>query len=89
MVYGSNPPAVTYTFTPAGASFTTPPTCTTMATSTSAVGSYTTNCSGAAGTNESFTYASGSMNVTQLAVTVAASNASMQQGGTVLRCRTR
>ncbi|MFZ1085839.1 MAG: MBG domain-containing protein, partial [Terracidiphilus sp.] len=83
MVYGGNPPAVTYTFTPASATFTTTPICSTTAALTSAVGGYTTSCSGAAGTNESFTYDNGTMTVTQLAVTISANSASMLQGGTV------
>jgi len=54
------------------ASLTTPPTCSTTATSTSSVGSYPTSCSGAVDSNYTFTYVNGSVQVNPAPLTIAA-----------------
>jgi trimeric autotransporter adhesin len=68
MTFGSTPPAITPSYsafqnsdTPD--SLTTPPACTTTATSTSDVGMYPTSCSGAVDNNYIFTYVPGSLTV--------------------------
>ena len=62
------------------ASLTTPPTCTTTATSTSPVGTYPTTCSGAADPNYQITYAPGTLTVQPAALTITASSGSMAAG---------
>jgi hypothetical protein len=64
MAYGGTVPVITPTYAGLVAGDlapATPPTCTTTATQTSAVGSYPTTCSGAADPNYTITYAGGSI----------------------------
>jgi hypothetical protein len=88
VTYGSAVPAVTPSYSgfqnsDTAASLTTQPTCTTVYTSSSAVGSApATSCSGAASSNYSFTYVNGSVNVTAAALTVTANNDSKVYGQT-------
>ena len=67
------------------ASLTTPPTCSTTATSSSPVSppTYPSSCSGAVDPNYTITYVAGSVTVTRAPLTVTASNGSMTYGGTV------
>jgi hypothetical protein len=74
MTYGGTVPTITASYAglkngalaPA-----TPPTCSTMATSTSAVGSYASTCAGAADPNYTFSYVAGSVTVAKAATTIA------------------
>ncbi len=86
--YGASPPAITASFDgfvngDGPSSLTAAPICSTSATSSSPVGSYTTSCSGAAGPNYAISYDNGSLQVTTALVTVTASSDSMTYGGTV------
>jgi hypothetical protein len=63
MVAGGAVPTLTYTLSPS-VTLTTNPTCTTTAASSSAAGTYPITCSGAVGTNDTFTYVAGTMTVT-------------------------
>ena len=88
MVYGSTPPAVAASYSgfvnsDAASSLTTPPTCTTAATSLSPVGSYAIACSGAVDPNYDISYVGGSMQVTAAALLITASSGSLTYGGTV------
>jgi fibronectin type 3 domain-containing protein len=56
MKLGASLPTFTPEIKPSSAAFTTPPTCTTTATSSSPVGTYPITCSGAVGAGETFTY---------------------------------
>jgi sugar lactone lactonase YvrE len=63
---------------------TTPPTCTTAATSSSPVGTYITSCSGAVDANyTAIKYVSGALTVNPAALTITASSGTMTYGGTV------
>ena len=82
MTYGDSPPSVTASYSgfvngDTAASLTTPPTCTTTATSTSPVGTYPTTCSGAVDSNYQITYAPGTLTVQPAALTITASSGSM------------
>ena len=88
MVYGGSPPAITATYagfvngetkSVLGAGLT----CTTIATATSAVGSYASNCSGAADANYSISYVPGSVTVTPATLTVTANNVTKAFGAAV------
>lgn len=88
MVYGSAVPALSASYSgfvdgDGASSLTTPPTCSTTATSASPVGSYAIVCSGAVDTNYEIGYVDGSMQVTTAALTITASSASMTYGGSV------
>ena len=65
------------------ASLTTPPTCTTAATSSSSVGSYPSTCAGASDSNYAFNYVAGSVQVNPAPLSVTAASAAMTYGGTV------
>ncbi len=83
--YGGSVPTVTPSYTgfkngDNAASLTTQPTCSTTATSSSPVGSYTTSCSGAASSNYTFAYQSGTMTVTKASLTITASSHSVGFG---------
>jgi alpha-tubulin suppressor-like RCC1 family protein len=85
MTYGGSAPMVTPTY--AGfkngdgpGSLSTAPTCSTTATSASAVGSYSTNCSGAADSNYTISYVSGSVHVSAAPLTITASSSSITYG---------
>ena len=69
MAAGSTVPALTYTTTPSGVTFTTAPACSTTATSSSPVGTYPITCAGAVTPNYNLTYASGTMTVSAASVT--------------------
>ncbi|HEY2314096.1 MAG TPA: MBG domain-containing protein, partial [Streptosporangiaceae bacterium] len=88
MTYGGPVPSISATYAgfvngDTSGSLTTPPTCSTTATSSSPVGTYPSSCSGAADPNYSISYADGTVNVTQAALTVTASSGSMWYGGAV------
>jgi Pro-kumamolisin, activation domain/MBG domain (YGX type) len=87
MVYGSNPPPVTPTYTgftnsDNASSLTTKPTCSTTASNVSTVSSspYTTSCGGAADSNYSITYVPGTTTVTPAAIAVAVSGSQANSG---------
>ena len=89
MAYGGTPPVITAIDTgfvngDTASSLTTPPSCSTTATSTSPVAGspYASSCAGAADTNYSIVYVSGSVAVTKASLTVTASSGSMTYGGT-------
>ncbi len=89
MTYGAAPPVITAIYTgfvngDSAISLTTPPTCSTTATSSSQVSGspYSSSCSGAVDPNYSVAYVAGSVNVTKATLTVDASSASMTYGGT-------
>jgi hypothetical protein len=63
MTYGASVPSLTDTVSPS-VTLTTNPTCVTTATSSSAPGTYPITCSGAAKVGYAFTYAAGTMTVT-------------------------
>ena len=63
MVTGTAVPTLTYSTTPSGLKFTTAPTCTTTATSSSPVGTYPISCTGAVNSNYNLTYVGGTMTV--------------------------
>jgi len=89
MTYGGTVPRVWARYAgfvggDSAASLTTPPTCTAPGvTSTSAVGSYPTSCSGAVDGNYTINYVAGSLTVNQAPLTITASSASMTYGGAV------
>ncbi len=85
MSYGSNPPAVTPTYTgfknlDNASSLTTQPVCSTTAGSSSPVGGYTSWCSGAVDSNYSITYTDGTTTVTRAVITVAVSGSQANSG---------
>lgn len=86
--YGGTPPAVAASYsgfvngdTPA--SLTTAPSCTSAATASSAVGTYSTSCSGAAAHNYTIAYQSGVMTVNKAPLTITASSGSFLYGDDV------
>ncbi|HUI05158.1 MAG TPA: MBG domain-containing protein, partial [Acidimicrobiales bacterium] len=86
MTYGGSVPAVGPSYSgfvngDDASSLTTAPTCSTTASSSSPVGSYTSSCSGAVDPNYSFSYVDGSVQVNPAPLTVAASSSSMTYGG--------
>jgi alpha-tubulin suppressor-like RCC1 family protein len=86
VAYGTAPPAVTAAYSglengDSAASLTTPPTCSTTATSSSAVGVYPSTCSGASDPNYIISYLGGTVQVATVVVTVTASSDSMTYGG--------
>ena len=90
MTYGGSVPTITPGYSgwkngDSASSLSTPPTCTTTATSSSPVlGSpYTSSCSGAVDPNYSIGYVSGTVTVNKAPLTITASNVSMTYGGTV------
>ena len=88
MTFGGTPPGVTASYSgfvngQSASSLATKPTCSTAATSLSTVGTYSTNCSGAAGPNYAISYSPGSVVVSPAPLTITASSASMTYGGTV------
>ncbi len=88
MTYGGTPPTISASYTgfangDTAASLTTQPTCTSAATSSSAVGSYSSSCSGAADPNYNISYVTGSVTVSPAPLTVTASSASITYGGRV------
>ncbi len=87
MTYGGATPAILPLYSgfvngdDAGA-LTTQPTCTTVATSASPVGSYASTCSGASASNYTITYVPGAVVVGSAALVISASSGSMTYGGT-------
>jgi hypothetical protein len=86
--YGGTPPAITASYTglvngDTASSLSPGPTCSTVATSSSSVGSYASSCSGAADANYSFSYVNGTVTVGQATPTVAVSGQSGQSTGPV------
>ncbi|MGC9993832.1 MAG: MBG domain-containing protein [Terriglobia bacterium] len=89
MTYGGTVPTIAATYTYGGVTNSpTPPSgltglsCSTTATSTSAVGSYPTSCSGASDSNYTIGYAGGRLTVGQAALVITASSGSMTAGTT-------
>jgi sugar lactone lactonase YvrE len=82
MTYGGTPPSVTAIYSGSG-NPTTSPICTTTATSTSPVGTYTSFCSGAVAANYVIAYQGGTVTVTPAPLVITASSATMTYGGTV------
>ena len=81
VTYGAAPPVVTAAYAgfvngDTSASLTTQPTCSTTATSTSAVASYPSTCANAADSNYTITYVAGSITVTQATPTLTVSGVS-------------
>ena len=88
MVYGSTVPALTPSYSgfvlgDGVSTLTTPPTCSTTATSASPVGSSAVVCSGAIDSNYQISYVGGSMQVTAAPLVITASSGSMAYGGSV------
>ncbi len=89
MVQGGTPPAITPIYSgwvdgDTAASLTTPPTCTTTATSSSPVGTYPSSCTGAVDPNYTIEYVSGTVTVTaQPILTITASSGTMVFGDPV------
>ena len=86
--YGGMAPVITASYAgfvngDSASSLTTAPACSSIATSSTAVGSYTSSCAGAAGPNYTISYELGTVTVTPATLTVTASSASMTAGGTV------
>jgi len=88
MIYGSAVPTSTPNYsgfvngdTPA--SLTTPPVCTTTASSWSSVGSYVTSCSGAVDSNYVITYLPGDLTVSPAPLTITASSPQVYLNGAV------
>jgi hypothetical protein len=87
-VYGGSPGPASPAYTgfldgDTAAALTTPPTCTTSATSSSPVGTYTTSCSGAVDPSYSFVYVNGTATVTPAPLTIAASSPTSVYGSGV------
>jgi len=85
--YGTSPPTITPSYSgfvngDTAGSLTTPPTCSTTATSASTVGSYPTSCSDAVDSNYTISYLNGTIQVSTATVEVTASSDSMTYGGT-------
>ena len=88
MTYGSAGPEIVPTYSgfvngDNAASLTTQPTCSTSASSTSPVGSYASNCSGAVDSNYSIAYVNGAVSVSPAPLTATASSTFMTYGGAV------
>ena len=88
VTYGGHVPAITASYSgfvngDNASSLTTPPSCSTAATSSSPVGTYASTCSGAADPNYDITYVDGSVAVGTAPLVVTASSGSMTYGGTV------
>ena len=86
--FGGSVPSVTPSYTgfvngDTAASLTTAPTCSTNATASSPVGTYTTSCSGAVSKNYTIAYQSGVMTVNKASLVITASSASVSFGGVV------
>jgi sugar lactone lactonase YvrE len=88
MAYGGTVPTITPGYsgfvngdTPA--SLTTPPTCSTTATSHSPAGSYPSSCTGAADSNYTISYVNGTVVDSPAPLVITASSATMAYGGTV------
>ncbi len=90
MTYGGTVPTITPAYSgfvngDSASSLTTPPTCSTTATSSSPVAGspYVSSCSGAVDSNYTISYGAGSVTVTKAPLTITASNVSMNYGGSV------
>ena len=89
MTYGGTPPTITPAYSgwkngDGPATLTTPPTCSTTATSSSPASppTYPTTCSGATASNYTISYVAGTVTVNKAPLTITASNGSMAYGGT-------
>ena len=88
ITYGGAAPTVTASYSgfvngDDVSSLTTPPTCSTPVTSVTAVGSYSSSCTGAVDTNYSMTYIDGSVQVTPAPLTITAPSETMVYGTAV------
>ena len=86
--YGAAVPAITATYAgftngDTAAALTTPPVCDTTATSSSHVGSYPSNCTGAAGRDYTITYQPGSVSIGQHVLVITAATISKVYGAAV------
>jgi alpha-tubulin suppressor-like RCC1 family protein len=87
MTYGGSVPAITASYSgfvngDTAASLTTPPTCSTTATSSSPTGSYPSSCSGAVDANYAIAYAPGEVVIGSAVLVISASSDSMTYGDT-------
>ena len=85
MTYGANPPTIDPLFTgfvnsDSATSLTTPPSCSTDATSASSVGTYSSSCSGAFDPNYTLNYVNGHVVVGVAPLVITASSSSMTYG---------
>ena len=85
MTYGASPPTITPSYSgfvnhDNASSLSTPPTCSTEATSASSVGTYSTSCSGAVNSNYTVNYVNGNMVVGATPLVITASSASTTYG---------
>ena len=88
MTYGGTVPTIAASYsgfigTDTAASLTTPPTCTTTATTASPVGTYPSICKGAVDPHYNITYVDGTVGVTPAPLVITASSGTMTVGGTV------
>ena len=89
MTYGGTPPTITASYKgfvngQTASNLTTQPTCSTTATKTSSVGSYSTTCMGAVDANYMITYATGpTVTVNPAPLTIKASSATVAYGSTI------
>jgi len=84
MKYGAVVPAITPSYNPLNpAGLTTPPACTAAATSTSAVGTYQTSCSGAVDANYTIVYVRGTLAVTPVPLSIWGPVASLPVGSAI------
>ncbi len=88
MTYGGNVPGITATFQgfvngDTASSLSTQPVCSTAATSSSPVGSYSSACSGAQDPSYTITYNAGQVRVERASLTITASSPAMTYGGPV------
>ncbi len=86
--YGASPPAITASYSgfvngDGSSSLSSPPTCSTTATSSSPVGTYPSSCSGAADANYTISYVNGTVQVMTAPLVIAASSPSMTYGSAV------
>jgi hypothetical protein len=87
MTYGGTVPTIAAGYSgfvngQGAGSLSTQPTCSTAATATSNVGSYTSSCSGAVDGNYNISYVAGSVSVTPVTLTITASSGTMVAGST-------
>lgn len=90
VTYGGPVPAITASYSgfvdgDTAASLTTPPTCSTTATTSSPVGQYVSRCSGAVDHSYTISYVSGKVAVQPAPLTITASSTSFTSGGVVPR----
>jgi hypothetical protein len=88
MTYGGTVPTITASYSgflngDSAGSLASAPTCSTLASSSSPVGTYSSSCSGASDANYTISYTSGTVQVMSAPLVIAASSPDMTYGGTV------